>query len=328
MTGKLFLLSIVMLTPVAFAAGVFVDKPASSAHSMNVADVPDSCAKAKKVNWYELNDSTGDVGLSCLYAREGNLEFWKGNIDVGRTVLPVLYTRSSDKVHGVLIWLHGGPNEDAVVAPGPEDLFLTSSGWLIVKPQYLGSRSRSPFSRNGFEGSISEISGLVDHLRQQEPERPVAVGGESYGGYLAAAVAMRRELSCLYLVDPMIDSYEASAKRSIERDAKGTGKAHQLYMPFRDIQIMSASYFGEYSRYGLLYWIERMNRRTRLITIMHRDDPVIGASARTRAVRFIKERLPRSQILITPGEWHGVKELPYSALSGIRKLTASCHSAD
>ncbi len=328
MIGKSLLLSIIMLTPAAFAAGVFVDKSASSAHSMDVADVPGSCAKAKKVNWYELNDPTGEVGLACLYAREGNLEFWKGNIDVGRTVLPVLYARSSDKVHGVLIWLHGGPNEDAAVAPGPEDLFLTSSEWLIVKPQYLGSRSRSPFSRNGFEGSISEISGLVDHLRQQEPGRPIAVGGESYGGYLAAAVATRRKLPCLYMVDPMIDSYEASAKRSIARDAKDTGKARKLYMPFRDIHSMSASYFGRYYQYGLLYWIKRMNRKTRVITIMHRDDPVIGASAQRRAVRYIKERLPRSQILITPGEWHGVKELPYSALSEIRKITASCHSAE
>ena len=102
------------------------------------------------------------------------------------------------------VMLHGSPSDHRVVMEDLEPVFTRQSGWRRVYPDLPG-HGRSPGSSQirDMDGYLSAILDLLDEVA---PSEPIALGGVSFGAYLALGVARRRSsrLSGLLLSVPEI----------------------------------------------------------------------------------------------------------------------------
>ena len=102
------------------------------------------------------------------------------------------------------VMLHGSPSDHRVVMEDLEPVFAKQRGWRRVYPDLPG-HGRSPGSPQ-----IRDMDGyllaVLDFLDEVAPSEPVALGGVSFGAYLALGVARRRSsrLSGLLLSVPEI----------------------------------------------------------------------------------------------------------------------------
>ena len=105
----------------------------------------------------------------------------------------------------VLIWLHGGPMEQAIPLPQPAQAFILRNGIAVLEPNFRGS--------GGFgktfaalddgrrrEDAVRDVGALLDWIatRPEFDASRVAVIGGSYGGYLSLATLVHysRRLRC------------------------------------------------------------------------------------------------------------------------------------
>lgn len=139
----------------------------------------------------------------------------------GRPAL-VVRTRcqSADRAAaGTAVWLHGGPFSKFDEIPRAEQAALLDLGYEVVTPLYVSSGDRElsvevndqlPLMRGrvvpDMDDAIAEVAAVV--RAAQRAEGRVILYGESYGGFLAAAVAGRlRSSDKLVLHGPMLNSF-------------------------------------------------------------------------------------------------------------------------
>lgn len=120
---------------------------------------------------------------------------------------------------GTAIWLHGGPFAMYNKTPRAEQAALLDLGYEVVTPLYISSGERElsievnqelPFARGrvvpDMDDAIAEVAAVV--RAAQRAEGRVILYGESYGGFLAAAVAGQlRPSDKLVLHGPMLKSF-------------------------------------------------------------------------------------------------------------------------
>lgn len=120
---------------------------------------------------------------------------------------------------GTAIWLHGGPFAKYNETPRAEQAALLDLGYEVVTPIYISSGERElsvevhetlPIARGrvvpDMDEAIAEVAAVV--RAAQRAEGRVILYGESYGGFLAAAVAGElRPSDKLVLHGPMLKPF-------------------------------------------------------------------------------------------------------------------------
>jgi acetyl esterase/lipase len=112
-------------------------------------------------------------------------------IPAGRQDIPaVAYRPTADVAAGVLVWLHGGGF--VVGSPAAADYqargLARASGCVVLTVDYrLAPEHRFPA---GLEDALTAVRWAAEHAESLGARRRIAVGGDSAGGNLAAAVAL------------------------------------------------------------------------------------------------------------------------------------------
>ena len=112
----------------------------------------------------------------------------------GEPVPLVAYVPRGEGPFAVLLWIHGGPEEQTRPTFNPMIQFLVSQGIAVVAPNVRGSTGYGRRFRgldNGVrrQDAIADIGAVLDWV-EQEPELDagrVGIHGASYGGYVVLA---------------------------------------------------------------------------------------------------------------------------------------------
>jgi len=95
--------------------------------------------------------------------------------------------RPAESLNGVLMYLHGGgfvlgtlDGADAICRA-----IADRSGWAVLSLEYRLA------PENPYPAALEDCFDAFDWLREEAPDRPIAVGGDSAGGNLATALCLK-----------------------------------------------------------------------------------------------------------------------------------------
>ena len=209
-----------------------------------------------------------------------------------------------DPPFATILWVHGGP----VGATGqswlaPEMALFLEAGYAVLTSNPRGSTGRgrafaaAVVGDMGGEDSYDLLAG-VEHLVAEgiaDPAR-IAVGGFSYGGYMAAHLPTLSERFAAAIVSSpltdMVSSYYGSSLTVFVRDYVGGHPATET-----DLYVARSPVFAR----------ERL-RTPSLITTGGRDRATPAGQA-VELYRALREQGVAAELVVYPKEGHGISDL-------------------
>ncbi|THV40188.1 alpha/beta fold hydrolase [Glycomyces buryatensis] len=189
---------------------------------------------------------------------------------------------SSDSLHFVeygegvpLLAIHGWTPDHRLMTGCLEPLFSARPGWRRLYPDLPGmGSSPAPESINSSDDILAALENFID---EQIGDRPFALAGESYGGYLARAIAgaRRDQVIGLALICPIGTELDP-AKRHVP--------AHEVIAP--DPELMAGLSADQADRFGPMAVVQSAETLRRFQTEV---EPGLDA-ANLAAMERIRER--------------------------------------
>jgi len=184
---------------------------------------------------------------------------------IGGEVLPIVaYLPANLLKHSAIrrlvVYVIGGPGGD--VAPGLNDHLpsrLATSGDVVVKIGYSGTRYGSRYPKPDFDVAVSQVRSYVYRLRALNPSAQIVLLGESLGGQIAVKAAtepsLKRVISAIILIHPLAFSPDKALKNFKNLADTGHHKDPELQVrqvgekrsvPGQYVNIKSQDLFGSF----------------------------------------------------------------------------------
>lgn len=113
------------------------------------------------------------------------------------TVVHGLRYGPADPTRPLLVDVHGGPTDQAVVEWGPRVQAMVAAGWTVLRPDPRGSTGRGRGFTRALAGrwGVADVADVLAGIRSAVADgtadpRRIAVGGGSAGGFTALLVAL------------------------------------------------------------------------------------------------------------------------------------------
>jgi dipeptidyl aminopeptidase/acylaminoacyl peptidase len=226
------------------------------------------------------------------------------NAPDGTRIEGLLRLPHGDPPFAAVLWVHGGPVAAAgQYPPGVEMTQFAEAGYATLTPNPRGSTGRGRAFAKVVIGDMGgqdaeDLLSAVDYLVESgiaDPAR-IAVGGFSYGGYMAA------------LLPTMMDRFAAAIVSSPLTDLVSSYYGSSLSVFVRDYVGGSPATDAErYVARSAVFAGERLRTPT-LITTGQRDRATPMGQA-VELFRALREQGTDAQLVVYPQEGHGVSDL-------------------
>lgn len=209
------------------------------------------------------------------------------------------------KRYPAVLWIHGGPEGQDVFNWDPWALFLTQEGYLVLQPNYRGSRGYGEAFRNlnvedSGGGEMDDVAAGARYLVDNglaDPAR-LGIGGGSHGGTMVA-----------YAVTKYPDLFQAAVElfgvtdraTYIERTNRGSAIRWIMKMggtPDEKPEV--------YQKANILLDVAEI--KTPLLVMHGEEDPQVPPYESTQFVRALSKHGKTHAYFTYPGEPHGFRQ--------------------
>ncbi len=220
----------------------------------------------------------------------------------------------ADPTRPLLVDVHGGPTDQAVVEWGPRVQTLVAAGWTVLRPDPRGSTGRGRAFTQALAGGWGEtdVADVVAGIRAwiadgtADPRR-IAVGGGSAGGFTALLVA----LAAPDLVRAVVTQYPVTDLRALAATTHRF-EAHAL-------DHLVGPLPGAAARYRDRSPVAHADRFVvPLLVLQGADDPVVPAAQTAAFVDAVRRAGGAVEAHVYPGEGHGWRS-PASVLDAVAR---------
>jgi len=207
----------------------------------------------------------------------------------------------ADATRPLLVDVHGGPTDQAIVEWGPRVQAFVARGWTVLRPNARGSTGRGRAFTQALHGEWggADVDDVVAGIRTAvvqgwcDPGR-VAVMGGSAGGFTALLVAA----AVPDLVRAVVALYPVTDLRALAADTHRF-EAHScttLVGPLPDAA-------DRYARRSPVRHADRL--RVPLLVLQGANDPVVPAAQSAAFVDAVRRAGGDVEVHVYPGEGHG-----------------------
>jgi dipeptidyl aminopeptidase/acylaminoacyl peptidase len=170
-------------------------------------------------NLFQASELSAETGLRGV---RSELVHWAATD--GAEVSGLLLQPAAADVRGLLVWIHGGPvslSTDRWAGRADSCAYLLAQGYAVFRPNPRGSVGNGRSWIEALAGDLGGIDGTdvlagVDHVVHNHfsSATPLAIGGESYGGFLSAWLVTKTQRFAAAIVSSPITSWETFDRES------------------------------------------------------------------------------------------------------------------
>lgn len=210
-----------------------------------------------------------------------------------------------DKRYPAVLWIHGGPEGQDVFNWDPWALFLTQEGYVVLQPNYRGSRGYGEAFRNlnvedSGGGEMDDVAAGVRFLVDSGLADPVrlGIGGGSHGGTMVAYAVTKYP----DLFGAAVELFGVTDRATyIERTNRGSAIRWIMKMGGTPAEKPDV-----YRKANILLDVARIE--TPLLVMHGEEDPQVPPYESTQFVQALSKHGKTHAYFTYPGEPHGFRK--------------------
>lgn len=211
----------------------------------------------------------------------------------------------ADKRYPAVLWIHGGPEGQDVFNWDPWALFLTQEGYVVLQPNYRGSRGYGEAFRNlnvedSGGGEMDDVAAGARYLTDSglaDPAR-LGIGGGSHGGTMVAYAVTKYP----DLFGAAVELFGVTDRATyIERTNRGSAIRWIMKMGGTPAEKPDV-----YRKANILLDVARIE--TPLLVMHGEEDPQVPPYESTQFVQALSKHGKTHAYFTYPGEPHGFRK--------------------
>ena len=220
----------------------------------------------------------------------------------------------ADPTRPLLVDVHGGPADQAVVEWGPRVQALVAAGWTVLRPDPRGSTGRGRVFTVALDGGwgVTDVGDVLAGIRAAVADgtadpRRIAVGGGSAGGFTALNVA----LAAPELVRAVVAPYPVTDLLALAASTHRF-EEHSLDRLVGPLPAAEA----EYRARSPITHAARL--AVPVLVLQGADDRVVSSASSAAFVDAVRAAGGAAELVVYPGEGHGWRS-PATALDALAR---------